>query len=88
MAKKDVREWLVFENRVNHHVKDVKGREFDWVAKMYMDVFNLLKKSGTIKSDISNATVVLSISKFQLMKLKGMRCVSHSRKVFSPFVCG
>ena len=59
-------------------VKDAfKNSKFKKIEDFYHANFNLLKASGKIKSEVTNAATTLSIQAHTLPKLKGTRFVEH-----------
>lgn len=84
----DGRPWLVKIHCANHRIElAVKNAfsdsvKFNEVDKLYMAIFNLLKNSGAIKSDVKKAAEVLNISFYALPKLTGTRFVSHHTRAY------
>lgn len=81
----DDRPWLVKIHCVNHRtelaVKDAfEGSKFSEVDKFYIGLYNLLKNSGAIKSDIQSAAESLDITFYVLPKMTGTRFVSHRKR--------
>ena len=84
----DGRPWLVKIHCVNHRtelaVKNAfENSKFRSVDKFYIGLFNLLKNSGAIKSDIKSAATSLDISVYTLPKMTGTRFVSHRKKALT-----
>lgn len=78
----DERNWLLKIHCINHcielAVKDAfKNSKFKKVEDFYNANFNLLKASGKIKSEVTNAATSLGIQAYTLPKLKGTRFVGH-----------
>ena len=85
------REWLTRIHCVNHRielaVKDsLLQTSFNDVEKLYMGIFNLLKNSGAIKSDVKQSAEALDISGFTVTKITGTIFVSHRRRAFERFL--
>lgn len=84
----DGREWLVKIHCVNHRtelaVKDAfNDSNFKTVDSFYITLFNLLKNSRVIKSDIKAAAETINISNYALPKMIGTRFVSHRKKALT-----
>ena len=82
LMEDDNRLWLVKIHCVNHRtelaVKNAfESSKFQTVDKFYIGLFNLLKNSGAIQSDIKSAAHALGISTYTLSKIIGTRFVSH-----------
>ena len=74
--------WLVKIHCINHCTELVvknafEKSAFNSVDTFYISLFNLLKKSGAIKSDIKSAVETLDINFYALLKLTGTQFVSH-----------
>jgi hypothetical protein len=87
----DGRDWLVKFHCVNHRVELAVKNAFDnslfnGVDKEYLGIFNLLKNSGAIKSEVKTAAMALDISFYTLPKITGTRFVSHRKKAFTHFL--
>ena len=84
----DVRPWMIKFHCRNHRielaVKDVlKDSGFSEVDKQYLAIFNLMKISGALKSDVKSAAKALDISCYTLPKITGTRFVSHRKKAYT-----
>ena len=86
--ERDDRPWLVKIHCANHRVelavKDAfAGSDYQAVDTFYIGLFNLLKNSGAIKSDIKSAAQSLDICFYTLPKMTGTRFVSHRKKALT-----
>lgn len=86
--ERDDRPWLVKIHCANHRtelaVKDAfAGSDYQAVDTFYIGLFNLLKSSGAIKSDIKAAAQSLDICFYTLPKMTGTRFVSHRKKALT-----
>ena len=71
-------------HRIELAVKDVlKDSAFSEVDKQYLAIFNLMKNSGAVKSDVKSAAKALDISCYTLPKITGTRFVSHRKKAYT-----
>ena len=59
-----------------------KTSEFKDVDKLCIEIFNLLKNSGKIKSEIKAAAHALNTKHYVLAKVTGTRFVGHRRKAY------
>lgn len=87
----DGRPWMIKFHCANHRielaVKDVfSDSAFNEVDKQYLAIFNLLKNSGALKSEVKSAAKALDISCYTLPKITGTRFVSHRRKAYTRFL--
>ena len=76
------RGWLVNIHCANHRVelavKDAfKSSPFQEIDDRYISLYNLLKNSGKIKSEVKIAAEALNIQNYTLPKLTGTRFVGH-----------
>ena len=81
----DGRPWMIKFHCANHKielaVKDVlKDSASSEVDKQYLAIFNLMKKSSAIKSDVKSAAKALDISCYTLPKITGTHFISHRKK--------
>ena len=76
------RGWLIKIHCANHRIelaiKDAfKDSIFTEVDNTYITLYNLLKNSGKIKSEVKSAAEALNIEHYTLPKLTGTRFVGH-----------
>ena len=84
----DGRPWMIKFHCANHRielvVKDVlKDSAFSEVDKKYLAIFNLIKNSRAVKSDVKSAVKALDISCYTLPKIMGTRFFSHRKKAYT-----
>ena len=84
----DGRPWMIKFHCANHRielaVKDVlKDSAFSEVDKQYLAIFNLMKNSSAVKSDLKSAAKALDISCYTLPKVTGTHFVSHRKKAYT-----
>ena len=84
----DGRPWMIKFHCANHRielvVKDVlKDSAFSEVDKKYLAIFNLIKNSRAVKSDVKSAVKALDISCYTLPKIMGTRFFSHWKKAYT-----
>ena len=84
----DGRPWMIKSHCANHRielaVKDVlKDSGFSEVDKQYLAIFNLMKNSSAVKSDLKSAAKALDISCYTLPKVTGTHFVSHRKKAYT-----
>ena len=84
----DGRPWMIKFHCANHRielaVKDIlKDSAFSEVDKQYLTIFNLMKNSGVVKSDVKSAAKALDISCYTLPKITGTRFGSHRKKAYT-----
>ena len=71
-------------HRIELAVKDIlKDSAFSEVDKQYLTIFNLMKNSGAVKSDVKSAAKALDISCYTLPKITGTRFGSHRKKAYT-----
>ena len=85
------RPWLIKIHCSNHRIelamKDaIKNSAFQKVDEFYINVYNLLKNSGKIKSEIKVACEALNIQGYTLSKLIGPRFIGHRRSAFKKLL--
>lgn len=87
----DSRPWLIKIHCVNHKVElavkeAFSNSEFAKIDKLYLGIFNLLKNSGALKTEVRSASEVLDISTYTLPKITGTRFVSHRVRALRNFL--
>ena len=79
--------WMIKFHCTNHRIKllkDVlKDSAFSEVDKQYLAIFNLMKNSGAVKSDVKFAAKALDISCYTLPKITETHFVSHRKKAYT-----
>ena len=85
------RPWLITIHCVNHRIElAVKATMNNPCIKdiedFYTSNYNLFKKSGAIKAEVSAAAEAIGITYYALPKITGTRFVSHRYRGFSPLL--